>query len=155
MTWEPRGAKRPADPPPIHKPSPRHWLANCVSTYLLLLPVSALVTAYLLLTDSITVDTQSELTELRFGLPYPWITQDQSRYQFVEFPVTLTPVMGKVRPDPLPTSYDWFTFIGNVLLVGIGVVLAFGLVVAIVRRVKRARAARTASRCAKPGQPAS
>jgi|GEM_PF-2598612 len=108
-----------------------------VRTYLMLLPLSAMLTFYLLLADSVTASSAEDLRHARYGLPFAWVEQDLSRYEPIAFPFTLGFGWQRAWHDPIVTHYDWFAFAADVLIVGIAVTAAFLALVPLIRRLAR------------------
>lgn len=108
-----------------------------VRVYLCLLPLAALVTYYFLIADRMTATSPSALQHARYGWPFDWVEQDLSRYQPVEFPVTIEYNFLRAWHDPIETHYDWFVFAADALIVGIGVTACFYALVHLVKMLSR------------------
>lgn len=107
--------------------------------YLALLPVAAVVTFYLLVADRFTASSADDLARTGYGWPFDWVRQDLSRYEPVGFPTTIDFSWQRAWHDPVVTTYDWFAFAANTLIVGVVVAGIAGLVIAAMRRSWKAR----------------
>ncbi|MCI2958411.1 hypothetical protein MN032_11970 [Agromyces atrinae] len=107
--------------------------------YVALLPVAAVVTFYLLVADRFTASSADDLARASYGWPFDWVQQDLSRYDPIGFPTTIDFSWQRAWHDPIVTTYDWFAFAANTLIVGVVVAGIVGFVIAAVRRSRKAR----------------
>lgn len=113
--------------------------AGVLRMYLLLLPLSALGVAYLLLSDRFTAVSQAALAHASYGRPFPWVTQDLSRYGAGEFPLLVDFNWQRNWSEPIATDVDWLAFVADTAIVGIGVTAALYLLIPVLRRALRSR----------------
>ena len=107
--------------------------------YLCLLPLSAMVTFYCLAADRFLAHSAAELARASYGWPFNWVTQDLSRYEPVEFPVTIDFNWQRTWSEPVATSYDWLFFAVDTLLLGVLVTALFYAIVFVSKRIVAAR----------------
>lgn len=55
-------------------------------------------------------------SQVRFGFPLAWITQDQSQYLTESFPQVLRSASSRNGTLTPTTEYDWAAYIGDILL---------------------------------------
>ncbi|RXZ86675.1 hypothetical protein ESP50_09845 [Agromyces atrinae] len=118
---------------------PASRIRDALFLYVVLLPVAAVVTFYLLVTDRFTASNASDLARASYGWPFDWVQQDLSRYEPIGFPTTIDFSWQRAWHDPIVTRYDWFAFTANTLIVGVVVAGIVGIVIAAVRRSRKAR----------------
>lgn len=90
---------------------PISWLACAMAT----LPIAIIANWVLSNLMSAQVESKSALFQVPFGWPYPWIWQDQSRYEPIAYPMSAKVSWNKV--DPLPTEYDWLVFAADSVII--------------------------------------
>lgn len=113
-------------------------LASMTQTFLVLLPIAAVVVFYLLIVDTATVFSGSELADARFGLPFDWVEMDLSRYQQVVYPTTIGFDWQRAWHDPIATNYDWVVLAVNTGIVSAVLTCCLRLVMlALPRRVAK------------------
>ena len=66
----------------------------------------------------VRVDSPAQLSQVSFGWPLPWITQDQTRLDPAIYPMASRLYLNKV--DPVFTDYHWVPFTVDVILIGMG-----------------------------------
>ncbi|WP_087015991.1 hypothetical protein [Leucobacter sp. 7(1)] len=121
-------------------PAPvRTRVKDLVQIYLVLLPLSALATFFLLVGDRFTAHSPGELAHASYGWPLDWVTQDLSRYAYAEFPQTVPFNFTRAWDDPIATSVHWQWFAGDMLIVGFAVTAAF---LVLGRMIRHRRAAK-------------
>lgn len=110
-------------------------LGGLAKMYLYLLPLSAIVTFYCLAADRFTAHSAAELARASYGWPLNWVTQDLSRYEPIGFPTTIDFNWQRNWSDPVATSYDWFRFAVDTLLLGMLVTALFYAIVFFSKRI--------------------
>lgn len=126
--------------PPVPQRT-RTSFRGVVVMFLGLIPLGALASFYTLYLTPATVSAPDELRRVSFGWPFPWLSQDLSRYDPVEFPTTLEYTGQRAWHDPIETDYDWLMFAADALIFGV-VLTALILLVATTTRASRRRAGR-------------
>jgi len=114
-------------------------LGGIARMYLYLLPLSALAAFYFLVADRFTGYSADELARASYGWPLNWVTQDLSRYEPIDFPVTIGFNWQRNWSDPVVTNYDWFLFAADTLIAGVLVTGLFYSVVFFAKRIAVAR----------------
>ena len=66
----------------------------------------------------VRVDSPAQLSQVSFGWPIPWITQDQTRFNPGNYPMVSQLYLNKV--DPVFTDYHWVPFSVDIILIGVG-----------------------------------
>lgn len=119
--------------------------AEAIRIVLALLPISAVVTFFLLVVDQVTVRSAADLQAVRYGLPLPWVEQDLSRYEPVAYPETVPFNWTRAWYDPIDTGIDGFALAADVAIVEIALLAAAAGVFLGLRRLRSRRAARPAA----------
>lgn len=114
-------------------------MGGVIRMYLYLLPLAALVTAYLLLADSFTAVSQASLARASYGWPFDWVTQDLSRYGTGDFPLTIAFDWRRDWSDPIVTELDWLMLIADTAIVGVAVTALCYALIAVFGPAARAR----------------
>lgn len=104
-----------------------------------LLPLSAVVVAYLLFADRFTAASRASLAHASYGWPFDWVTQDLSRYAAGDLPLTIGFDWRRDWSEPIPTDVDWLLFAADTAIVGIGVTALCFALTAVLSRAARAR----------------
>lgn len=114
-------------------PGVRH-LRDVARLAFFLLPLSALVTCFVLFGDRFTAHTPADLARASYGWPITWVTQDLSRYAYVEYPQTVPFNFTRAWDAPIRTTFHWQWFLVDTLIVGLGVTVVFMLGARAIRR---------------------
>lgn len=93
---------------------PISWVAALISSA----PVAPILCWTLANIMKVRVDSLSQLSQVSFGWPFPWITQDQTRLDPVHYPMVSGLYLNKV--DPVSTDYHWVPFTVDTILIGVG-----------------------------------
>lgn len=102
--------------------------------------VGCVASWWITIAQRVEVRSEADLASVRFGYPFPWITQDHSASPYVRYPQDLALRLdGRSGLTPLPTDYDWFMFIGDALMWGALVWAVFMVGLPLVVRFIRAR----------------
>lgn len=131
--------------PPAAAPRPARPVTarGIIILYLQLLPIAA-VLAFCLGRSTVIPD-EAGLAHAAFGWPFPWFTQDLSRYASIAYPTRMDVVGSRGNASgPIDTTYDPLLFAANTLVLGVLVLGAVTLLTVIIRAV-RARRSRTAA----------
>lgn len=137
--------REPASPftEPTHARSVRgqlpRTLISWLRIYLYLLPLAALVTYYALVASTGVVRTSADLAHVGFGWPFDWVKQDLSRYEPIAYPESIDYNFTRAWHDPIETHYDWVMFAVNTLILGVGVVIVFAILVALLNRTRTSK----------------
>ena len=67
---------------------------------------------------TVRVYSPAQLAQVSFGWPFPWITQDQTRFDSGDYPMVSQLYLNKV--DPVFTDYHWVPFAVDIILIGLG-----------------------------------
>jgi len=126
---------------------PTYWVTQFMVAcgYLALGAVAAI---YSVAASHVTVTTQEQLARVSFGWPLAWFSQNQSRYRFESFPVTVHPIfsgnkgLSQAQREALGlplNDIDWLLAAGSALFWGVILWLllrfAFDPMVARIRRI--------------------
>ncbi|MFB8188972.1 hypothetical protein ACFC14_06575 [Microbacterium sp. NPDC055988] len=104
--------------------------------------VGVVVTWWITVAQRVTVQSDADLANVRFGFPLPWITQDHSSNPFAVYPADAALRLSGRTGIPYPTTYDWLPFIGDALIWGAAAWVLGMLVLPAVVRAMRARSGR-------------
>lgn len=86
--------------------------------------------------------SEGALESVRFGFPFPWVTQNVSHSPYISYPQEIEMMRtGRKVAVQTPTDYEWLAFVGNSLVWGAVVwIVAFILLprAVLLFRTKRA-----------------
>jgi len=80
--------------------------------------VGTVVTWWITVVQRVPVESDAGLASVRFGFPFPWVTQDHSSNPFVEYPNELVLRLTGRSGISYPTEYEWVPFVGDALIWG-------------------------------------
>jgi len=103
-----------------------------------LLPLAALASWYLLFAVPFTASSAADLADASYGRPFAWLTQDLSRYDAGEYPLTIAYNGTRNWSDPIVTEFNWVLFTANTAIVCVGVTTVFSALVPLLRRLAHA-----------------
>lgn len=89
--------------------------------------VGCVVTWWITVAQRVPVQSDADLASVRFGFPFPWVTQDHSSNPFIEYPNDVVLRLTGRTGISYPTGYEWLPFVGDAAIWG-GVFWAVGMV---------------------------
>lgn len=128
--------------PSLPKNEPRHLNTTVIPTLLGSTVVGCVITWWICIAQKVTVRSEGALESVRFGFPFPWVTQNVSHSPYISYPQEIEMMRtGRKVAVQTPTDYEWLAFVGNSLVWGAVVwIVAFILLprAVLLFRTKRA-----------------
>lgn len=108
----------------------RGWLTG----YLCALPIAAVLAFSV--GRSTTIPNEAALAHARFGWPFPWFTQDLSRYASIAYPTRMDVVGSRGNASgPIDESANLLLFGANTLIIGVLVFVIGGLALSLAQNL--------------------